>query len=78
MQVHDKTDRQESPVDPDGFQRALKPIRVRSVSVPSTHTGNAFASLQEDQEEAGGRKDASEKQEAGISKGRGDPPILNG
>lgn len=78
VQVHDKTDRQESPVDPDGFQRALKPIRVRSVSVPSTHTGNAFASLQEDQEEAGGRKDASEKQEAGTSKGRGDPPILNG
>ncbi|KMS98451.1 hypothetical protein BVRB_4g091480 [Beta vulgaris subsp. vulgaris] len=61
VQVQEKPVRQESPVDPDGFQRALKPIRVRPVSVTSIHTGNAFSSLQDDQEEAGGRKEAGER-----------------
>lgn len=32
-------------VDPDGFQNALKPIKVRASTVNPIHTGDAFLSL---------------------------------
>ena len=59
-------------IDPEGFQRALKPIRVRSSLAPHTKTQNTFQALLAD---AVDNHDAEVNE---LQQGGGELPTLNG
>lgn len=59
-------------IDPEGFQRALRPIRVRSSLSPPTKTQNTFQALLAD------AVDNHKAEVNELQQGGGEPPTLNG